>query len=357
MHTAAEALRRQFHQESVLSFGYLPQQRAGGERGHSSPCPMSTSRASATRWSPTPLPTTDCEADPSPPTDHTLILVAGNDDRDDARRLVSEAGGNWNAATIAYGRSGIRGAPARLLPLDGAGRFAGDVQHHAVDLGHLVGDAGRDALQHLVGHPGPIGGHGVLAGHRPQHDRVPVGAAVALHTDRADVGQQHHRALPDLVVQTGRGQLLARDRVGAAQRVQPLRGDLADDPDAQSRPRKWLARNDFLRQTQFPADGAHLVFEQQPQRLDEFELQVVGQAADVVVALDVRGAAAPAGLHHVGIQRALHQELDVIAVAPNDIPHRALEGPDELPADDLALALGVGHARQRLEEGRPPRRR
>jgi hypothetical protein len=38
-------------------------------------------------------------------TDHTLILVAGNDDRDVARRLVAEAGGNWAAATIAYGRS------------------------------------------------------------------------------------------------------------------------------------------------------------------------------------------------------------------------------------------------------------
>jgi hypothetical protein len=37
-------------------------------------------------------------------TDHTLVLVAGNDDAEVARRLVGEAGGNWNAATIAYGR-------------------------------------------------------------------------------------------------------------------------------------------------------------------------------------------------------------------------------------------------------------
>jgi hypothetical protein len=40
-----------------------------------------------------------------------------------------------------------------------------------------------------------------------------------------------------------------------------------------------------------PAD---LVLEQRPQRLDERELQVVGQAADVVVALDVGGARAAA---------------------------------------------------------------
>ena len=36
---------------------------------------------------------------------HTLILVAANDDRDVARRLVAEAGGNWDTATIDYGRS------------------------------------------------------------------------------------------------------------------------------------------------------------------------------------------------------------------------------------------------------------
>ena len=71
------------------------------------------------------------------------------------------------------------------------------------------------------GQPGPVGGHRVLAGDRPQHDRVAVGAPVALHADRAHVGQQHHRALPDLAVQPGRGQLLAGDRVGLAQHVQP----------------------------------------------------------------------------------------------------------------------------------------
>ena len=36
-----------------------------------------------------------------------------------------------------------------------------------------------------------------------------VGAAVALHADRPDVGQQHDRKLPDLGVETRRGGLLA----------------------------------------------------------------------------------------------------------------------------------------------------
>ena len=37
-----------------------------------------------------------------------------------------------------------------LLPLDGAGRLAGHVQHDPVDLGHLVGDPGGDAGDQVV---------------------------------------------------------------------------------------------------------------------------------------------------------------------------------------------------------------
>jgi hypothetical protein len=36
-----------------------------------------------------------------------------------------------------------------LLPLNGARRFAGDIEHHAIHLGDLVGDAGRDAFEHV----------------------------------------------------------------------------------------------------------------------------------------------------------------------------------------------------------------
>ncbi len=127
-------------------------------------------------------------------------------------------------------------------------------------------------------------------------------------------------------------------------------GHLADDPDAEAWAREGLARNDFLGQAELAAHRAHLVLEQQPQRLDEFELQVTGQPADVVVALDVRGARTAAGFDHVGIQRALHQELNLRPAVPHDVSHRTLERADELTADDLALALRVGHPGQRLEE-------
>ncbi len=102
-HTAAEALRRQFNQEAVLTFDYLPQDAPEGDAiivvvpavdiarfgGALAADPAARNRlrgGSVTR------------------TDRTLILVAGKDDRDVARGLVTEAGGNWDAATIAYGR-------------------------------------------------------------------------------------------------------------------------------------------------------------------------------------------------------------------------------------------------------------
>jgi hypothetical protein len=63
-----------------------------------------------------------------------------------------------------------------------------------------------------------------------------------------------------------------------------------------------------------------------------------------VVALDVRRPGAAAGLHDVGVERALHEEVDALAVllrVADDVERGLLEDPDELPADGLALLLRV----------------
>ena len=180
-----------------------------------------------------------------------------------------------------------------------------------------------------------------------------VGPPVALHPDGAHVAEQNDRALPDRAVQPGPRELLARDRVRGPQHRKPLRGDLADDADGEPGTRERLAPDDRLGHPELEADGTHLVLEQRPQGFDQRELQVVGQAADVVVALDVRGPVPAAGLDHVRIQRALHEELDLgpaIAGVSDHLARRLLEHPDELAADDLALRLGVAHARERVEE-------
>ena len=80
-----------------------------------------------------------------------------------------------------------------------------------------------------------------------------------------------------------RGQLLAGDGVGVTQNLEAVSGDLADDPDAEAGARKRLAADDHLGQAELAADRAHLVLEEGAQRLDELELQVFGQPADVVV--------------------------------------------------------------------------
>ena len=135
-----------------------------------------------------------------------------------------------------------------------------------------------------------------------------VRALVALHADRADVGQ-HAERLPQLAVQAGLADLLLEDRVGLAQDLQPLARRLAaDDPDRQPGSGERLAPDEPLGQAELGADRADLVLEQRPQRLHELELEVVGQPADVVVGLDRRRAGAAARLDHVGVERALDEE-------------------------------------------------
>ena len=172
------------------------------------------------------------------------------------------------------------------LPLDRRGRLRADVVDDAVDAGHLVDDAAADPGQHVVRQPRPVGGHPVVAGHRADGDHVGVGPAVAHHADRAD-RRQDREGLPQGPIQPGALDLVDHDPVRLAQRLEPLGGHLADDPDREARARERLALDHRLRQAQLLADLAHLVLEQVAQRLDQLEAQVRRQAADVVVGLDL----------------------------------------------------------------------
>jgi hypothetical protein len=98
-HTAAEALRRQFSQEAVLTFDY---QHDGDAILIAVPGVDIARFGDALAADPTAR--DHIRGGSVTTTDHTLILVATDDDRDIARRLVAAAGGTWEAATIAYGR-------------------------------------------------------------------------------------------------------------------------------------------------------------------------------------------------------------------------------------------------------------
>jgi hypothetical protein len=60
-----------------------------------------------------------------------------------------------------------------------------------------------------------------------------------------------------------------------------------------------------------------------------------------------RRAANRHGFDHVGVERPLRQEIEVA-----ECRRRVIEDVDEGSADDLALLLGVGHAREPIEKRR-----
>ena len=67
-----------------------------------------------------------------------------------------------------------------------------------------------------------------------------------------------------------------------------------------------------------------------------------------MVALDVGGAGAAAGLHHVRVQGALDQVVHLLAL--QHAGYGALEGAYELRADGLALRLRLGHAGELVQK-------
>ena len=103
LHTLAEALRRQFNQEAVLTFDYLPQDAPAANAIAVTVPDIDLARfrdafvsdsAAHRRLRGGSVTTTD----------HTLILIAANGDLDVVRQLVGAAGGHWDAASIAYGK-------------------------------------------------------------------------------------------------------------------------------------------------------------------------------------------------------------------------------------------------------------
>ena len=243
--------------------------------------------------------------------------------------------------------------PISLLPLNGCRRLGCDVQNHTVDLGHRVGDARGDTSQHVVRQARPISRHRILRGHGTQHDRVAVGAAITLNAHGANISQQHNRALPDLLIQAGRRELLAGNQVRSAQDIQALTRHLANDANTQARAREGLAVHQVIGQAKLATNRTHLVLEQGAQGLNQLEGHVLGQAAHVVVALNIRRALTAAGLDDVGVQGTLDQELHLATGGADlfdDLLLGGLERANEFATNDLALGFRVGDSGQSGQE-------
>jgi hypothetical protein len=100
------------------------------------------------------------------------------------------------------------------------------------------------------------------------------------------------------------------------------------------------------RQAELDTQAAHFVLEQLAQRFDQAEFHVLGQATDIVMALDhMRLAGLAAGrLDHVRVDGALRQPLGI-----GELARFLIEDLDEQVADDLALGFRIVDA---LEPGK-----
>ena len=164
---------------------------------------------------------------------------------------------------------------------------------------------------------------------------VLVGPAVAHDADRLH-RQQHRERLRRLAIPA---RLLAapRGRSRRPARSTSSRSSVTSPRQRTARPGpgNGCRQTSVLRQAQLQAEPAHLVLEQVAERLDQLEAELLRQAADVVVRLDRRRRAVggAAALDHVGVERALGQELGVL-----DALRLVLEHVDEHVADDLAAS-------------------
>jgi hypothetical protein len=100
-----------------------------------------------------------------------------------------------------------------------------------------------------------------------------------------------------------------------------------------------MSPDPFFRQTQRKTSSAHFIFEQVTQRLDQGQLHIGWQPADVVMGFDryafltIRRLA----LDDIGVERSLRQKAHAF-----DATRLAFEDAHEFFADDLPFLLRVG---------------
>ena len=197
-----------------------------------------------------------------------------------------------------------------------------------------------------MGDLGEICGHEIDGIDGADGDDVFVGSLVAHYADGGD-GQQDGEGLGDLSVEAGGFDFVDEDFVCGSEDFEPFGRYVSDDSDGEARSGEWMAPDDVFWEAEVFADDSDFVLEQVAERLDKLEAEFCGQAADVVVELDICGGIAVfrAGFDDVGIEGALGEESGV-----GYFPGLGFECFDEFVADYFAFLLRVGDAGELFEE-------
>ncbi len=177
-----------------------------------------------------------------------------------------------------------------------------------------------------------------------------VSALIAHHPYGADGGEKYRTCLPYMVVETcavGHGvvvHLLYVDIVGILQDTHFLTGDVAKDADSQTRTGERMTLDETFGHAHLVAYTAHLVLEEPSERFAELQVHLLGQTANVVVALDDHACNAQA-LYAVWVNRSLSQPFGI-----GYLLRLSIEDLYKVAADNLAFLLRVGYPLQVLEE-------
>ena len=125
-------------------------------------------------------------------------------------------------------------------------RFAGQIVEYTIDSFHLIDDPAHDFLQDFKRDFGTFGSHEVDGLDGAERYGVIVGSLVTHDSHRAHVGEGR-KVLVDFFVEAGVGDFFAVDGVGVLNDADFLSGDFANDADAKTRAREWLAEYQIFR--------------------------------------------------------------------------------------------------------------
>ena len=176
-----------------------------------------------------------------------------------------------------------------LLKLNRSRRLTSQIIEYPVDSLNLIYDSRHYGLQHLKRNICAFCGHEINSLHGTKRNGIIVRSLIAHNADTAHVCEGG-KILVDVAVETSFCNFFTVNRICILHDADFFSGYLADDTNSKSRTREWLTEYEVFRNAEFETDFADLIFEKVTERLDDFfEINVIRETADVVVALDDSG--------------------------------------------------------------------